>query len=443
MKNWISLLRALTMFIVLVGGFWVILGCDQTVLPTTPSGQPAASLNPSASAAAVNQLESYLTQPYSNRATVESQAFATVALTRADAETAAGMLWDDFADNVRNTRRGETGATETSYRTISVNGHSMRYYMATRGSSPPGGRSLFISMHGGGNAPARTNDQQWLNQIRLVSGYNPQDALWVAPRAPSNDWNMWFTPEVDELFERLITNMIVFEGVNPNKIYINGYSAGGDAVYQLGPRMADHWAGAGMSAGHPNDASPVNLRNVAFAIHAGARDTSYERNLKAEEWGRTLDRLAAEDPGGYPHQWQVHPGLPHWMELADAVSIPFLQRYTRNPVPSKVVWRQVAVTKSRFYWLAVDESDRKAGTEVRAEYAGNRISLTQADGLQRLRIRFSDAMMNMDQPIQVDYRGAALFNGTVPRTIAVIARTLSERGDPTMSFCGEITVNLN
>ena len=40
-----------------------------------------------------------------------------------------------------------------------------------------------------------------------------------------------------------------------------------------------------MSAGHPNDASPLNLRNVAFAIHVGGNDTAYERNLKAAEWG--------------------------------------------------------------------------------------------------------------------------------------------------------------
>jgi poly(3-hydroxybutyrate) depolymerase len=55
---------------------------------------------------------------------------------------------------------------------------------------------------------------------------------------------MWFAPDIDPLFERLITNMIVFEGIDPNKVYINGYSAGGDGVYQLGPRMADHWASA-------------------------------------------------------------------------------------------------------------------------------------------------------------------------------------------------------
>jgi poly(3-hydroxybutyrate) depolymerase len=33
------------------------------------------------------------------------------------------------------------------------------------------------------------------------------------------------------MYERLIENMIIFRGVNPNKVYILGYSAGGDGTY--------------------------------------------------------------------------------------------------------------------------------------------------------------------------------------------------------------------
>jgi poly(3-hydroxybutyrate) depolymerase len=41
--------------------------------------------------------------------------------------------------------------------------------------------------------------------------------------------------------------------VNPNKIFITGYSAGGDGVYHLASMVADWWAGAAMMAGHPNN----------------------------------------------------------------------------------------------------------------------------------------------------------------------------------------------
>jgi poly(3-hydroxybutyrate) depolymerase len=391
---------------------------------------------------AIEALKAYLAAPRSGRAELASQPFAMLALGKADAETARVLLWDDFAGGVRESRASEVGATETVERSVEVDGHSMRYYMAVRGEEPPSGRSLFISMHGGGDATSDLNDSQWENQIALVEGYDPRDAIWVAPRAPSDAWNMWFTDEIDALFERLITDMIVFEGIDPDKVYIGGYSAGGDGVYQLGPRMADHFAGAAMSAGHPNTASPLNLRNLPFAIHVGAEDTAFDRNLKAEEWGHMLEALAMADPGGYPNQWQVHAGKPHWMDMDDAVSVPFMQGFTRDPMPAKVVWRQAELTRPRMYWLAVDEADAMPGALIRASHAGNSVTIGEASNVLRLHVRLADAMMNLDEPVRIEQAGRELFAGMAPRTIAVIARTLQERGDPSLIYSAELTVQL-
>lgn len=406
-------------------------GAGGVPIPAPPAG------------AAIDALKAHLAMPRAQRPALEMQAFAKTPLSRAEAEQARELLWNDFATEVRETRMGEMGATESRAASVQIAGKSMRYYAATRGAKPAGGRSLFISMHGGGNAPAATNDSQWQNQIALCDQYMPKDAIWIAPRAPSNDWNMWFTPDVDGLFARLVTNFIVFEGIDPNKVYIGGYSAGGDGVYQLGPRMADHWAGAAMSAGHPNEASPLNLRNLPFAIHVGGNDTAYDRNLKAMEWGKKLEELRAADPEGYLNQWQVHAGKPHWMDLEDRVAIPFVQMQTRNPVPSKVVWQQADVLQPRFYWLAVDPASVKKGALVRASYANAVITFDEVSGVSKISIRVSDAMSNLDQPLRVVRAGKELFSGQVPRTIGVLARTLSERGDPAMMFDGETPVTLN
>jgi poly(3-hydroxybutyrate) depolymerase len=406
------------------------------------SGSVAGSPDTLPAGDAIQALKAYLAIAHAQRPELAAQTFAKQPLSRSDAEQARMLLWEDFAARVRETRAGEMGATESRAASVQVDGKTLRYYMAERGDAAKTGRSLFISMHGGGNAPAATNDSQWTNQIRLVDQYQPEDAIWVAPRAPSNEWNMWFTPDVDALFERLITNFIVFEGVDPNKVYINGYSAGGDGVYQLGPRMADHWAGAGMSAGHPNASSPLSLYNVAFAIHVGGNDTAYDRNLKAAEWGMQLEQLRAAHPDVYVHQWQVHAGKPHWMDLADQVSIPFLQKHTRNPVPSKVVWEQVERPHTRSYWLAVDAAHAKKDTLIRASYTKGAIEITEVREVPRLTVRVSDSMMDLDQPVRISRSGAELFSGMISRTIEVVARTLRERGDPALVFDGETAVDL-
>ena len=107
---------------------------------------------------------------------------------------------------------------------------------------------------------------------------------------------MWHQGHIDGLFERLNENMIVFEDVNPDRVYLMGYSAGGDGVYQLAPRMADRWAAAAMMAGHPNETLPLGLRNIAFTLHVGELDSAYNRNNVACQWQEKLTELRRADP---------------------------------------------------------------------------------------------------------------------------------------------------
>jgi hypothetical protein len=155
-----------------------------------------------------------------------------------------------------------------------------------------------------------------------------------------------------------------------------------------------------------------------------------------------LDELAAQDPGGYPHQWQVHAGLPHWMDLADAVAIPFAQQHVRDPAPPRVVWLQADVPHTRFYWLSVAPEDARPGTQVIASYSGDVVVFEQASGLARITVRLSDAMLDLDRAVRVELGGRELFAGTVPRTIGALARSLAERNDPTMMLPGELSVEL-
>ena len=50
----------------------------------------------------------------------------------------------------------------------------------------------------------------------------------------------------------IIEAFTVLEMVDANKIFMTGYSAGGDGIYHMAPRMADMLAGAAMMTGHPN-----------------------------------------------------------------------------------------------------------------------------------------------------------------------------------------------
>lgn len=194
-------------------------------------------------------------------------------------------------------------------------------------------------------------------------------------------------------------------------------------------------------AGHPNEASPLGLRNVPFAIHVGANDGGYNRNRVAAQWARKLDDLRRSDPGGYVHVAELHAGRGHWMDLQDRKAIAWMEQFTRVPLPDRIVWFQDDVTHARFYWLAVPTNQPKAGQQIVARRSGQTVTL-EGKHVRTVTVLFSDAMVDLDRPVVVRAPETPLFDGRLARTVATLARTLSERGDTNLAFSAEVTVTL-
>lgn len=306
------------------------------------------------------------------------------------------------------------------------------------GEKPADGRSLYISMHGGGSAPTEVNDQQWRNQIVL---YAPKEGVYVAPRAPFDDWNMWFRPQMDAFFQQLIAAAVAEMGVSPDKVYLLGYSAGGDGVWRMAPRMADRWAAASMMAGHPGEASQLNLRNVPYMIWMGENDGAYNRNRLAVEKGAVMDSLQAADPEGYVHETHIISGKGHWMERVDTAAIAWMAKYRRNAVPERVVWRQEETVRPSMYWLKVDASEARPDMQIVASRKGNRIIVERCD-YPSFTLCLNDDVADLDKPVIVEYNGRRLLKKRVRRSADIIARSLRERQDPRLVFSAELEVKM-
>lgn len=356
------------------------------------------------------------------------------ALTAQEAEQLAQQMWEQWKAEIADQRRDEIAQGE-----VTVNDVTMKFHYQIFGEPREDGtRSLYISMHGGGNTTQEANDQQWENQKRL---YQPKEGIYLAPRAPRNTWNMWHEEHIDPLFDYIIESLVVLENVDPNRVYLMGYSAGGDGVYQLAPRMADRFAAAAMAAGHPNETEPYGLRNLPFTLHMGGQDAAYDRNKVAARWRDWLAELKTEDPEGYEHWVVIYPTYGHWMNRADATAVPWMAKFERNAYPDRVVWLQDDVTHTRFYWLAVDPELQQERAMVIANIKGQEITIERSD-VARLKIRLHDKLLNLDEPIRVVMDGKVLFEGMVPRTKEAIAQAFSERKDPKLVYYAEIEVEI-
>jgi predicted esterase len=408
---------------------------DQGQQETSPPGKDDCIIAPATPTAAtvspLRQLKQYLSQPPENREALSDQEFSSAPLSKTEAKLASEMLWKDHVATIRKQRKAEMEAGKI------VEGKlSMPFVYRTFGKQPKDGRSLYISMHGGGGAPPQVNDQQWENQKRL---YTVPEGIYAVPRAPTDTWNLWHQGHIDGMFARMIENLIVFEGVNPDRVYLMGYSAGGDGVYQLAPRMADRLAAAAMMAGHPNETSPLGLRNLPFTIHMGGKDAAYKRNQIAEQWKQKLAELRKDDPEGYEHLVQIYPDKGHWMDRQDASAIPWMAKHKRNRYPKRIVWKQDDVKHTRFYWLAAEADDISGRPLVTVERDGQEISVEQSD-LNRLTVRLCDEMLDLDEPVEITWKGEKLSSQSPTRTIGTLAKTLNERGEKAGMFSAEVEI---
>lgn len=346
--------------------------------------------------------------------------------------TPSDLIWQEHVNRIRSERAAEMKAME-----LVIGEMKMPFAYKVFGDKPEGGRSLYISMHGGGGAPKEVNDQQWENQKRL---YEPAEGVYLAPRAATDTWNLWHQAHIDQFFDRLIEDMVVFEDVNPDRIYIMGYSAGGDGVYQLAPRMADRFAAAAMMAGHPNETQADGLRNLPFTLHMGANDAAYDRNKIAAQWKDKLAALQEEDPVGYIHMVKLHEGKGHWMDRDDGVAVPWMAEFTRELRPDRVVWLQDDVTHDRFYYLKVDSP--KARSRVVVEHAGQQFEITAAKDITQLTIRMDEDMVDFSYDVVVLFEGKELFRGKLSPSLDMLRKTLKERGDRRGMWSAEVSVEL-
>ncbi|MEQ1829866.1 MAG: transglutaminase domain-containing protein, partial [Pirellula sp.] len=381
----------------------------------------------------IDVLKTYLAKDASERIAPANIPDFIRPIARDQAASAMKLLRLDRLEQIKASRAQEMESSE-----LCIGELKMPFAFKTFGDKPSSGWSMYISMHGGGGAPTRVNNQQWENQKKL---YQLEEGMYVAPRAPTDTWDLWHQSHIDLFLDRLIENFVAFHDVNPNRIYLLGYSAGGDGVYQVAPRMADRFAAASMMAGHPNETSPLGLRNLPFAIHMGENDSAYNRNKVATEWSTKLAELRKQDADGYEHVVKLHQGKGHWMDRQDAEAIAWMARFDRIPYPERIVWKQDDVRESRFYWLAADKGKLPDRALTVATRNKQKIELESSDS-DRMRLLLSDAMMDLDLPVQVAFQNKNIFEGIVARNVANIAQSLSERIDLDSTYCAQIEVDL-
>ena len=346
---------------------------------------------------------------------------------------------------------------------------TMRYNVKVIGDRPENGYPLYIAMHGGGaDEDPEGNDDQWAQMQEYYSAAL-ECGVYVAVRGVRDTWDTHFNPESYPLYDRLIRYMTLSDEVDPNRVYLEGFSAGGDGVYAIAARMPDRFAAVNMSSGHPNGISMVNLYNLPIQLQAGEFDDMYDRNTVTAEYGLKLDALQAEN-GGYEHRTLIHYDCGHnyddfqpnpipvmsnvaaWLEAGDRThedvdSFPpdYMDQYTRDALPSTLIWDLSTRADSRqtetFYYMTAPYTTNQGAVRVVNE-GDNYFSIDTQDVNGDFGMLLNERMVDFSRPVTFNVDGKETTLTLTPDK-TLLTRTTQDRGDPEYQFEAGVTFHVS
>jgi predicted esterase len=306
------------------------------------------------------------------------------------------------------------------------------YTVREVGKKPEKGWPLFIAMHGGGGAPKEVNDSQWQVMQRY---YRDQDSvpgyLYLALRAPNDAWNGFYFDLIYPLVENLIRQFLLFGEVDPDRVFIMGYSHGGYGAFAIGPKMPDRFAAIHSSAAAPTDGetSPRALRTTLFTYMIGENDHAYGRLERCRKFDEAVRKLRGDRTDIYPVTMEYRPGFGHG-GLPDRDKIKELYPAVRNPAPREVSWEMTDTVIKSLFWLQVKEPAK--GQALEAALKGNRlvVSSTRVAGAA---VYLDGRLVDLRSPLTLVVNGSKTEVKLEPR-LSTLCRTLLERGDPQLAF---------
>jgi transglutaminase-like putative cysteine protease len=352
----------------------------------------------------------------------------------AAAELARAVVWRAYLEAPLHAEE----RAEFEARRVEAGGYASPYTLKQVGERPNGGWPLFIAMHGGGGVPKEFNDSQW-EHMQIYYKDHPEAGgyLYLALRAPTDEWNGFYTDYMYPLVERLVRTLLACGEVDPGKVFLMGYSHGGYGAFAIGPKMPDLFAAVHASAAAPTPGQTTarTLRNTVFSFMVGEKDTAYGRADRCQEFAAEVAALQEAHPGAYPVTFEWQPGYGHG-GLPDRDKIPSMYPHVREAAPAALDWLMTDGVVRHHFWLSVDTP--AAGHEVTAELADNHLRLA-AEGVDEVRVRLDHRLVDFGRPLKISAGGAEREVELAPDP-AVLCRTMLERGDPQLAASVELRI---
>jgi poly(3-hydroxybutyrate) depolymerase len=241
--------------------------------------------------------------------------------------------------------------------------------------------------------------------------------------------------------------------VDPERIYLSGFSAGGFGSWWFSLRYPEYWAAVMPMAGGPpanwGERGPYEQPGkLGYWIWHGDEDKDVPVDLdrKGVEWLKKL---------GTPVWYHEYAGGDHnsWFGKDKAeiekVVLEVVEKERRILWPTRVVWCWDAAWYKAFpktaplkggWWLEFGECG--AAARIEGEYAGDNLYKVTTRDIKDFTIRVSPDMADLSKPVVVQVNGQEAFNGVVDVEFELLLKRQEKWSDPKRLITSEIHVTV-
>ncbi len=326
-------------------------------------------------------------------------------------------------------------------------------------------KGLIIGLHGGGVDAGSADSPRGTWRLKDCMGMYPQGIRLVH--------DTWNTVHGERFVLTMIDIAKVQYNVDPDRVYLGGFSMGGTGSWFFSGRHPDLFAAtmpfAGVLMAEPRSqvASKEevvrvqhgllpNVRNLAMHYTIGLEDKNTMPGTYLFVWDR-IQELRAADQGGYQDIFfESIPKLAHSFPPGEPKrAFASVSQKTRNAFPETLVWEYVTdpyplpidedqttrIAKNHFYWLHdASPVDRQ---KIRATRDGNLITIQtegRPGGVKGLTVLLNEGMIDPEQDTVILHGDQEIYRGRPAPDLGVVFETLDWKLDRTMVFDRKVTL---
>jgi predicted esterase len=324
---------------------------------------------------------------------------------------------------------------------------------------------LVVGLHGGGGGKGSGEEYMKVN-------HRVEDApvVMVCPTSLNlGGGGFWLNKKNEVMLKELIKLVNSQVNIDPNRIYLSGYSMGGIGSYRIGPRMNQHFAAIAPGGGSWFQVYwPCMLNTPIYIFHGkddmrGEQFTNYPNATNAASYLKELGpdykfqlRTVACDHGTMPSE-----------EFRLAVD--WLLQHRRNAYPQRIVTSShrsttggdftFPVPPDRWLWVSEPgdgklpisavapggepkrERDVKMGALDATWTKKNNLDV-KAENVKQFHVFLAPQLVDYAEPLVISVNGQEVFNEKVAPSYPFLLKYLDEHRDAGMMYEGEVVIDL-